>query len=163
MLTVRSKNRKAGKLVNTAHVDNIIRNYKQERWVNNSKHIGKEDSLSVWYSIEELEEFLAKAKSHGADGVKLYFGAYDKDYKGDPLYAGRQTVVFVATQSKETPGGIVDKDLYVQTEKSHSVLAYNIGKICPPYCRPNGGSFDGDDGGLGITIVDRGEDGIAVI
>ena len=163
MLTVKTKNRKAGKLVNTAHVDNIIRNYKQERWVNNSKHIGKEDSLSVWYSIEELEEFLAKAKSHGADGVKLYFGAYDKDFQVDPLYAGRQTVVFVATQAKETITGIVDKDLYVSKGTQNEIVAFNMGRLCPPYCRPNGGALDGDDGGLGITIVDKGEDGLSIV
>lgn len=140
MLTVKPKNRKAGKMVNTAHVDNIIRNYKQERWVANSKHIGKEDSLSVWYSIEELEEFLAKAKSHGADGMKLYFGAYDKDYKENTLYAGRQTVVFVATQAKSSNNITVDKDLYIQTNQGNSILAYNVGKLCPPLCnRPQQG------------------------
>jgi hypothetical protein len=54
MLTIEKKTVKAGKLVDTAHVDTIIRNYKKERWVHNSKRLGKEDSLSVWYSIEEL-------------------------------------------------------------------------------------------------------------
>lgn len=159
MLTITAKTRKAGKMVNTAHVDNIIRNYKQERWVNNSKHIGKEDSLSVWYSIEELEEFLAKAKSHGADGVKLYFGAYDKNYEGDPLYAGRQTLVFVGTQSKETSSGIVDKDLYISNNTNTTILAYNNGRICPPFCRP----IVGEDTEIGISIVDKGEEGFSVV
>ena len=159
MLTVKTKNRKAGKLVNTAHVDNIIRNYKQERWVNNSKHIGKEDSLSVWYSIEELEEFLAMAKSHGADGVKLYFGAYDKDYKEDKLRAGRQTVVFVGTQAKNTPSGIVDKDLYIIDQDKPTILAYNNGRICPPFCWPK----IGEDIEIGIAIVDKGDEGFTVI
>lgn len=161
MLTITAKTRKAGKMVNTAHVDNVIRNYKQERWVNNSKHIGKEDSLSVWYSIEELEEFLAKAKSHGADGVKIYFGAYDKNYEGDPLYAGRQTVVFVATKAKESASGILDKDLYISNKGQNEIVAFNFGRLCPPYCRPTG--VDGDDSGIGITIVDKGEEGILVV
>jgi hypothetical protein len=57
MLEVQKKSVKVGKLVNTEHVDTVIRTYKQERWMHNSKRLGKEDSLSVWYSIEELEEF----------------------------------------------------------------------------------------------------------
>jgi len=159
MVTVKAKTRKAGRLVNTGHVDTIIRNYKQERWVNNSKHIGKEDSLSVWYSAEELEQFLSKIKEHGADGVRFYFAAYSADYAEKPLHAGRQTIVMVATQAKETEKGIVDKDVYINTETESTILAYNHGKLCPPYCKPSG--LDGDD--IGITIVDKGEQGIAVV
>ncbi len=158
MLTIQSKTRKAGRFVSNTHVDTVIRNYKQERWVNNSKHIGKEDSLSVWYSVAELEEFLAKAKKHGADGVKFYFAAYDKNFEEQPLYAGRQTLVLVATQAKETETGTVDKDLYISSENGSNILAYNVGKLCPPYCsKPNTGD------GIGITIVDRGEEGLSVI
>ncbi|MEI9944099.1 MAG: hypothetical protein WDN26_07715 [Chitinophagaceae bacterium] len=47
MLTIEKKAVKAGKLVNTKHVDTVIKNYKQERWVQNSQRLGKEDSLSV--------------------------------------------------------------------------------------------------------------------
>lgn len=159
MLTITSKTRKAGKFVNTEHTDTIIRNYKQERWVNNSKHIGKEDSLSVWYSAEELEQFLERIKLHGADGVRFYFGAYGKEYTGNPLYAGRQTLVMVATQAKETEKGIVDKDVYINKGVNSSILAYNHGNLCPPFCTKP--AFDNDD--LGITIVDRGDQGIAVV
>ena len=102
MTTIQKKSLKVGKQVGTDHVDTVIKNYKQERWVHNSKRLGKEDSLSVWYSIEELEEFMSIAKSHGADGIKLYFGAYDKDYKEQPLYAGRQTVVLSGYKTKVT-------------------------------------------------------------
>ena len=77
MLETQKKSVKVGKRVNTDHVNAAIRNYKQERWVHNSKRLGKEDSLSVWYSLEELEEFLATSKAHGGDGIRLYFGAYD--------------------------------------------------------------------------------------
>jgi hypothetical protein len=160
MVTVKAKTRKAGRLVNTGHVDTIIRNYKQERWVNNSQHIGKEDSLSVWFTIEEIEAFLAKAKDQGADGLRLYFAAYSNDFAEQPLYAGRQTIVMVATQGKKTEKGIVDKDVYVNDEKGTSILAYNYGKICPPFCKPSGVEEGGD---IGITIVDKGEHGVVVI
>ena len=76
MLTIEKKSLKVGKYVSTEHVDTVIKTYKQERWVHNSERIGKEDSLSVWYSIEELEEFMATSKENGADGIKFYFAAY---------------------------------------------------------------------------------------
>lgn len=152
MVTIEKKSLKVGKQVDTHHVDNAIRNYKQERWIDNSKRLGKEDSLSVWYSIEELEEFIAMSKEHGADGLKLYFGAYDKDYAKQPLYAGRQTIVIVATKHKD---GHNNKDIYINTEKGTSILAYNMGAICPPFCTK--------DGGIGVTIFDKGDDGMVIV
>jgi hypothetical protein len=157
MMTTQKKSVKAGKFVNTDHVNTVIRNYKQNRWVHNSKRLGKEDSLSVWFSVEDLEGFLAKAKEHGGDGVRFYFGAYDENFTEKPLYAGRQTIVMVATKQKETIAGTTDKDIYINTEKGSNILAFNIGRLCPPCCQ-NGDDF----GGLGITIVDKGEDGLAI-
>jgi hypothetical protein len=157
MLTIQKKAVKAGKFVNTEHVNSVITNYKQERWVHNSKRLGKEDSLSVWYSVEELEEFLAKAKDHGSDGIRMYFGAYDQEHAPQPLYAGRQTIVMVATMQKETENGEATKDIYINTEKGTSILAYNAGRLCPPFCQND------DFGGVGITIVDKGKDGIVIV
>jgi hypothetical protein len=156
MLTIQKKSVKAGKFVNTEHVDTVIKNYKQERWVHNSKRLGKEDSLSVWYSVEELEEFLAKAKDHGGDGIRMYFGAYSQEHAPKPLYAGRQTIVMVATKQKETETGDINKDIYFNTESGSSILAYNAGSLCPPFCQS-------DDGlGIGITIVDKGNEGMII-
>ena len=137
-------------------MNTVIRNYKRERWVHNSKRIGKEDSLSVWYSVEELEDFLARVREHGGDGVKLYFGAYGEDYTGNPLYAGRQTVVFVATKAREAEQGTVNKDLYINKEEGSTILAYNFGSLCPPYCST------GDGIGIGVTILDKGDEGLIV-
>ena len=69
MITIEKKSLKVGEYVDTKHVDEVIRTYKQERWIHNSKRIGKEDSLSGWYSVEELEEFIETIKDHGADGI----------------------------------------------------------------------------------------------
>lgn len=158
MLTIEKKSLKVGKFVNTEHVDTVIRTYKQERWVHNTERLGKEDSLSVWHSIEELEELLAKAKEHGGDGIRFYFAAYPKDYT-QPLYAGRQTVVMVATKQKETEQGVANKDIYINAENGSEILAFNSGTICPPFCKPKDGS--GTD--VGITIIDKGEEGLLVI
>lgn len=157
-MTIKKKSVKVGKLVDTKHVDRVIRNYKQERWVHNSKRLGKEDSLSVWYSVEELEEFLSKVKEHGGDGIKLYFGAYDKNDAPQPQYQGRQTVVLVATREKQTLEGVANKDIYINTEEGTSILAYNVGRLCPPLCQ-NGDDFDD----LGIAVVDKGDEGLFVV
>lgn len=156
MYKTQTKSVKAGKLVDTEHVNTVISNYKKERWAHNSRHIGKEDSLSVWYSVEELEEFLQMVKEHGGDGIKMYFGAYDKEHAPKPLYADRQTVVLVATKEKETANGRVNKDLYISIEDNTTILAYNAGGLCPPFCTQNGE-------GIGITIVDKGTDGIVIV
>ena len=158
MTKTQKKSLKVGKPVGTDHVNTVVRNYKKERWVHNSQRLGKEDSLSVWYSIEELEEFIGIAKNHGADGIKLYFGAYDENYKDEPLYAGRQTVVLVATKHKITEAGESNKDFYVQTDKgTTTIMAWNAGAVCPPFCGPKDGFGD-----LGITILDKGDEGFIV-
>ena len=158
MITTEKKSLKVGKYVDTAHVDTVIRTYKQERWVHNSDRLGKEDSLSAWYSVEELEEFIDTIKQHGADGIKIYFGAYPENFEEVPEYAGRQTVVLVGTKQKTSSQGVLtDKDIYVNTENGSQILAYNMSKICPPFCGTK------EDTGLGITIVDRKEQGLTVV
>jgi pyridoxine 5'-phosphate synthase PdxJ len=157
MNTIEKKSLKVGKQVNTDHVNTIIKNYKKERWVHNSNRLGKEDSLSVWYSIEELEEFIAMSKEHGADGIKLYFGVYDSNYEEQPLYAGRQTVALVATKQKLTAAGESNKDIYIQTEKGATILSWNAGGLCPPFCGKDKGF-----GEIGITILDKGDEGMVV-
>lgn len=161
-LTIEKKPLNVGKYVNTQHVDEVIRNYKQERWVQNSEKIGKEDSLSIWWSIDEMESFIETAKTNGADGLKFYFGAYSKNYKDVPEYAERQTLVMVATKEKQTMGGAKNKDIYLQTENGSNILAYNRGVACPPKCG-TGLDIDSDSLELGITIIDRGDKGLTII
>ncbi|MEP6674252.1 MAG: hypothetical protein ABJA78_03830 [Ferruginibacter sp.] len=147
---------KAGKVVNTQHVEDLIQNYKKERWAYSSERLGKPDSLSVWYSVEELEDFLTMIKEAGGDGIKMHFGTYSADFDKVPEYAGRQTVVMLATKAKEVDGKVVNKNIYKQTDKGTSLIAYNFGTLCPPTC----GS--GDDDSLSIRITDKGSCGITV-
>ncbi len=161
MSTIEKKSLKVGKYVNTEHVDQVIGNYKRERWIHNSKRIGKEDSLSGWYSVEEMEEYLENIKTNGANGVRIYFAAYPEDYTAVPEYAGRQTLVMVATKTKRVDGKLAHKEVYVRGENgAPTILAYNMPNICPPFCPPPGGLGRAKD--LGITIVD-GDEGMSVI
>lgn len=165
MLTIEKKSLKVGRYVDTKHVDTVVRNYKQERWVYNSERLGKEDSLSSWYSVEELEDFLAHIKQYGADGVRIYYGVYPHDFAERPEYAGRQTVVLVATKRKHSEVGYhADKDIYIDGENGAQILAYNMSTQCPPTCPGNNpGGPDPDFGGIGITLVDRGDEGLTVV
>ncbi|PWT70294.1 MAG: hypothetical protein C5B59_20900 [Bacteroidetes bacterium] len=163
MITIQKKSLRVGKYVDTAYVDAAIRNYKKERWVHNSEHIGKEDSLSVWFSAEEIQEFLDKIKEYGGDGIKFYFGAYPADFPEKPEYAGRQTIVLVGTKRKEMEnGGFADKDMYITRNGVTSIFSVNSGRLCPPIC----GGFAALGKGLtdvGVTIIDRGEKGVSVV
>jgi hypothetical protein len=163
MIAIQKKSLRVGKYVDTKHVDEVIRTYKQERWVHNSKRIGKEDSLSAWYSVEELEEFIENIKQHGADGIKFYFGAYPENNAPIPEYAGRQTIVMVATKSKETLEGTKHKDVYVTKDGTSTIMGYNMPSLCPPICGSYSTQGKSDFTDIGLTIVDKGDEGLAVI
>jgi hypothetical protein len=151
---------KAKRSRKTEDAETFIREYKQKRWVQNSERIGKADSLSAWYSIEELQNFIDVAKSHRGDGVRIFFGAYPEDYAEQPEYAGRQTLVMVATKSRSTEGRFVtDKNIYVTTNGRIDILSTTNPRPCPPFCPPP----DGGIGDFGITIVDRGLKGMEII
>src|SRR6266404_6994006 len=124
-MTTQLKNYLQTKKTNrTENADILIREYKQKRWVKNSERIGKPDSLSARYSIEEMESFLALAKLNGGDGIKFCYGAYPEDYAAKPEYAGRQTLVMVATKSKITAiGGFTDKDIYIRKNGRAEILS----------------------------------------
>jgi len=156
MTTIEKKSLRVGKFVDTNHVDTLIRTYKQERWTQNSERLGQEDSLSLFYTIAELEEFLQRSKEAGANGVSIHFGVYPEGFTERPGYAGKQTTVFVATDRQETENGMMHKSVYVETSKGQQLLAYNMGSWPP-------GSGVGSDDGFGITIIDQGDKGMIVV
>ena len=166
MLTIERKPLVAQKSASTQYVEKVIRNYKQDRWIQNSEKIGKEDTLSAWWSIEELEGFLEEAKRNGGDGVKFYFGANDADYQEKPEYADRQTLVMVATKQKDgLYGGVANKDIYVRDVNGESnLICNNGGKFCPPSC---GVKITTDPDvyspEIGITLVDTADGGMMIV
>ena len=126
---------KAGQFVNDKHVTMLRDNYKENRWKANSERLGKMDSLSVWYSLDELKEYIQTAEAAGADGIRVYFGVYPSSFPENILLEDRQTIVFVATQQKTSETGKTEnKDLYVSTPKGAEIVAFNFGLPCPPAC-----------------------------
>jgi hypothetical protein len=173
MSTIEKNLVRVGKFVDNDHVDTVVKTYKQERWVYNSERLGMADSLSGWYSIEELEDYIALIKEHGADGIRFYFGAYPKNYTEVPEYAGRQTLVLVATKNRDNGSKRGNKDLYIQDGDDAKLLAYNLIDLCPPFCT-GGGTLN--PGGstpppppptnkpeIGVTLIDMGDKGMSVI
>jgi hypothetical protein len=126
---------KAGQFVNDKHVTMLRNNYQENRWKANSERLGKMDSLSIWYSLEELKQYIETAEAAGANGIRVYFGVYPTSFPENILLEGRQTIVFVATQQKTSGTGKTEnKDLYVSTPKGAEVIAFNWGLPCPPGC-----------------------------
>ncbi|OQP66047.1 hypothetical protein A3860_15795 [Niastella vici] len=157
MTTIEKKSLRVGKYVDMNHVNTLVRTYKQERWSQNSERLGHEDTLSLYYSIEELEEFLQRSKEAGANTVTIHFGVYPENFTERPASAGKQTTVFVATEIQETESGATHKNIYLDTPKGKTLLAYNMSQPMP------GGDGWGGDDGFGITIIDKGEKGMIVV
>ncbi|HEX9509900.1 MAG TPA: hypothetical protein VF939_05425 [Puia sp.] len=157
--TIEKKAVRVGKYVSTEHVDSLIRNYKKERWIQNSERLGKEDSLGGWLSADEMEEFIQTAKMYGADGIRLCFGVYGEG-ANRPEMNGKQTIAFVATYSEENNAGdIVQKDLYVDRNGEKGLLAYNWINPFPPQMTTS--KFHGSS--LGSMMVTDKNKGLRVI
>jgi hypothetical protein len=125
--------KKSGQQVTMNHVNVLVGNYKSQRWLENSKKLGKADALSTWYGLTELQEFLDLAKAHRADGIKMFYGVYPLEYPNEML-AGRQTVVLVATKKTANNPRASNKAIMVSKDGKKEILAFNYGEICPPFC-----------------------------
>lgn len=76
--------------------------------------VGRSDNRSCWWSVEDIEEFLAhakkqaRAKGHELNGIRAYFGAYAPN-QGK---VGESTIFMVPTASivdgKDGPGDTAD-------------------------------------------------------
>ncbi len=154
MNTIEKKSVNAGKFVTKQEVDTLITSYKQERWAANSDRLGMADSLSVWFTVEEMEAFLAQVKSNGGNSVRMHFGVFSEENAPATELEGRQTLVMIGNRSTDgTFAG--SKELYASNGGKPEVVAFAGGVVCPPFC---GG------GGLGrASLVLRGDNNIEII
>jgi len=157
MNTIEKKSVNAGKFLTNEHVATLLSTYKQNRWVDNSEKIGKEDSLTVSVSIEELESLIERIKLHGGDGVRFHFAAYPENYAPQPIFSNHQTLVMIGTR-KGADGA--SKEIYMSEGKDARLLAYGDMPFCPPVC---GGGVGGSRRPATTTsLVDRGDKGMVV-
>lgn len=132
MYTIEKKSVNAGQVATKQDVDNFVSTYKQERWANNSDRMGKADSLSVWFTLEELEGFLENVKANGGDSVRFHFGVFPEGYSV-PEFVGRQTIVMVGNRTKDGSYA-TSKELYASNEGQAEIVAFGGGIVCPPFC-----------------------------
>lgn len=80
-------------------------NYNNKRASLTAKKAQKEDANAIWYSLEELENYIHYIKTNGAkdgynvDGIRFYFGVYPDDEKHGEK-AGLTTLFLVPTGKK---------------------------------------------------------------
>jgi hypothetical protein len=166
MNTIEKKSVNAGKCATKQEVDTLIRSYKQERWADNSERIGMADSLSVWFSVEDLEDFLGTVKANGGNGVRFHFGVFSAENAPEANLEGRQTLVMIGNRSTDGTHNN-SKELYSYNNGQPEIVA-SFGTLpCPPLCG-NGGSGLGNrksDGTIlgSATLIDRGENGMSII
>ncbi|MHA4808031.1 hypothetical protein ACX0G9_07985 [Flavitalea flava] len=117
--------------VTKQQVETFIGTYKQNTWVHNTERIGKEDALSSWYSLNELEALIENIKVHGGNGVRMHFGIYPEGFAGEPELSGRQALVMVGTRSSDGTAR-TSKELYIGGE--NKLLAFVGMHPCPAFC-----------------------------
>jgi hypothetical protein len=158
MNTIEKKSVNAGKRVTKQEVDTLIGAYKQERWADNSERIGMADSLSVWFSVADLENFLDTVKANGGNGVRMHFGVFSEANAPQANLTGRQTLVMIGNRSCDGNHETA-KVLYAYNNGKAEIVGYLGTLPCPPLCAP-----PDKTGSLGkATIIDRGEKGMSVI
>lgn len=100
-----------------------------------AKSAKKEDANAIWYSIEELENYIHYIKTTGAekgynvDGIRFYFGAYPEDEKHGEK-AGLTTLFLVPTGKKtETNTSTAKIQTFALAEEEET--ASDISEISP--------------------------------
>lgn len=159
MSTIVKKSVNEGYYITKKEMDELTTAYKQQRWADNSDRLGKSDSMSVWLSVEEVENFLERVKNNGGNGIRLHFAVHGNDCLV-PEQSGMQTVVMVANRSKD--GTLQNaKELYADHNGNPELVAYLPMPICPPMC---GGGLGKATPGMGkATLIVRKDDSMEVI
>jgi hypothetical protein len=100
----------------------------------------KEDANAIWYSLEELENYIHYIKTNGAkdgynvDGIRFYFGVYPDDEKHGEK-AGLTTLFLVPTGKKaQTETAKIQSFAMTQESSSdiQSLEPMNYGNIGRP-------------------------------
>ena len=99
----------------------------------------KEDANAIWYSLEELENYIHYIKTNGAkdgynvDGIRFYFGVYPNDEKHGEK-AGLTTLFLVPTGKKAADSAKVQSFAMMQEASSdiQSIEPMNYGNIGRP-------------------------------
>jgi hypothetical protein len=139
-----------GKAVVTARVKNFL----TVKYPKLNETLNGKDTRAVWYSREHLETILDEMRMLSADGLRVYFGAYEDTHKSAP---GQVCLLLVPTRASANDGhadviiedesgfaervnlgeqskGIFDNTNLPSTEtEEEQSKGFNYGHPCPPY------------------------------
>ncbi len=148
----------------------LINNYKQNHWTvingscpslhQNIAYPNVQDSRSVWFNLQDLQNFIDTASQLNADGVRFYFGEYSQDIIQDELlnnpgiiqsvpnfshYTGLHTLVMIPTTKDQNnvsrdfnindvnnAGGAPAANLPADFSNGGQLSAENHGSLIPP-------------------------------
>lgn len=148
-------NERNAKPLPSTFIDTALVNERVTNFINNkhpllSTAIGKPESKSAWYSIDQFEELVRELHYQNADGLRIYFGAYGET---DLLYPNQLTIIFVPTCLDEISGKhkdiIIDNDDNFCDRSNASQKSTTTGTrkgldsigLCPPSCEPQDPSY----------------------
>jgi hypothetical protein len=132
-------------------INERVKNYVNNKLPLLSSAIGKPDTQSGWYSLQQFEELMREMYYLHADGLRIYFGAHGSD---DPLYPDQLTVMLVPTywdnvneshadivleeipQFEARNAAEVNKNLQIEDTKNYDTIS-----LCPPRCTYNTFSY----------------------
>lgn len=101
-----------------------------------SEGLGKTDTKSVWYTRDHIAQLLEEMNRSGADGLRVYFGAYGEN----ETYSGQLCLLMVMTEPKGQTGGHKDitiedaADFQARSIDENRTRDFNVGSPCPPIC-----------------------------
>ena len=66
-----------------------------------SQSLGKQDTYSVWYTREHIAMLLDEIDHAGGDGLRVFFGMYEKDH---PNFPGQTCLLMAVTRAVQKGG-----------------------------------------------------------
>ncbi len=98
-----------------------------------------DNTRAIWFSLDRLKAITCALEKENADGLRIYFAAYDSTY--DKLaqtvppkdYWGHNTLVLVSTENKNG----IHQDYYRNATNTNRgiiimMVPQNRGEMCPP-------------------------------
>jgi len=128
--------------IDKTEVNIRVKNFMEHKHGLLTTAIGKNESKSAWYSLEQFEQVMRELYYQNADGMRIYFGAYPDDNSD---YARQLTIIFVPTFYNENTGKhtdiiIDDDESFGDRGEPLEMQSMSIRKnldtfgLCPPSC-----------------------------
>lgn len=139
--------------IGTEKVKTMAEKYISEKYpllqaAQKAKGTNRDETKSVWYSKEHVQTWLAEMELMNANGMRVYFGAYDEAHHIAP---GQQCLVVMLT--RPSADGIGNTDIVYENEPGFeerenaspnskaisfddepTPKPFNYGSPCPPIC-----------------------------